>query len=56
MYSIDGNFVTDSLFTGLASGLYTVTVLDQNGCADTLDYVGQQAFIQYESTVDYGLS
>lgn len=37
VYSIDGNFGTDSLFTGLATGLYTVTVLDQNGCTTSGD-------------------
>jgi gliding motility-associated-like protein len=31
-YSIDGvNFLTDSLFTGLASGAYTITVKDASG-------------------------
>jgi len=35
-YSMDGmNFFTDSLFTGLASGAYTITVKDASGLTNT---------------------
>jgi len=37
-YSIDGGATYHSnggLFTGLAPGLYTLTVMDENGCSDT---------------------
>ncbi len=35
-YSIDGtNFFASGLFTGLAAGVYTVTVKDANGCRNT---------------------
>ncbi|MCF8225510.1 MAG: T9SS type A sorting domain-containing protein [Bacteroidales bacterium] len=32
-YAVEGFYQSDSLFTGLEAGPYTVTILDENGCA-----------------------
>lgn len=47
-YSIDGlNFQASYTFDSLASGSYTVVIMDANGCVDSLDY-----FLAYNPPVD----
>lgn len=52
-YSIDGtSFVTDPGFTGLAAGIYTVVVKDQNDCSITVTHTVNEPpvlTLQFES-------
>ncbi len=48
LYSLDGlNFSGSSTFDSLASGNYTVAIMDANGCSDTLQfYLGFKPFVE----------